>query len=941
MKGSKNKKCLAYILFACMVGFMLALTSYYNVQLFHIISEGFSITVGCIIFIIAWNSRKRQPNSFYIFLGTGYFFVAVLDFYHVVSYPGINILKSGGSNTAITLWIASRCIECFTFLCAFNFLYRKINEYKLFFIYLFLTAGILYLILLTETFPVLFIDGYGLTTVKKVSEYIISGILLLTFFRAGHFRKYFDNYILVLIRISLILTIFSEFSFTLYKDVYGLMNIMGHFFKAASFFCVYKALVVTSIKKPLEVLYRDLFLRDEKLEELNSTLIDEAGERERIQKELEAYKEHLEDLVDKKERSLKDTNSLLKEAVESGKLLENAFRLSEQKYLDLYNNTRDIYFCIDAEEGIIENCNKAASVTLGLKKEELTGRSVFEFCSEDTVDILKNEVLKGLKRDMYIENDRLELINKVGKTIAVSMKAASVFNEEGKTVSYHIGFQDITKQRLTAHENIKLVAAVEQIEEAIVVTDRQANILYTNPAFEKITGYSQEEVLGRNPRMLQSGEHDEQFYKVLWDTITAGKVWNGLIQNRKKDGSLYFEDNSISPISGDDGRIDYYVGIKKDVTRDIELEKKMREGQKLEAIGTLAGGIAHDFNNILFAIMGNIELVLHNVKNEVNKKRLNQVLNSAHRARNLIRQILTFSRRGDKNLKPVHIGSVVKDSIDLLKSTLPDMINLQFHSDLGDVEILAEEIMIQQVVMNLCTNSAYVLKENGGDLEVLLYSRRPDEERPVVLSVKDNGPGMSPDVLERIFEPFFTTKEPGAGTGLGLSVVYGIVTSCGGDITVSSDEGTGTEVVVRFPEYSSDENGTQEKEHSEDFYPESYHILIVEDDEMIAEIEGELIRSLGYQASVFTDPLEAVSFFRDNRDSIDLVFTDYSMPRKNGREVAEEICRERKVPVVVVSGYGDMPDDRSSDCIARSISKPLKREEIRDVLYWFLSGKKS
>ncbi len=363
------------------------------------------------------------------------------------------------------------------------------------------------------------------------------------------------------------------------------------------------------------------------------------------------------------------------------------------------------------------------------------------------------------------------------------------------------------------HErNEVLAAAVDQVAESVMITDSAGVIEYVNPAFERISGYRVEEIIGKTPAVLKSGRQDQAFYEAMWDTIRRGKLWTGRITNRRKDGSLYEVEMSISPIRDAEGRIIKYVSVKRDVTEERRLERQLRRAQKMEAIATLAGGIAHDFNNIVTAILGFTDLVMSELpEGSKARRRLEYVRGAGQRAQDIVKQMLAFSRRTDAGMKPVEIPPLVEETIRLLGATAPPEIEIRLSIEPKMGKVLADPGQIEQVVMNLCTNAIQSMRdEQRGTLDVSLSSMSVDEGllppdlhmKPgpyLKLSVSDTGCGIDNAILDRIFDPFFTTKKAGEGTGLGLAMVHSIVKGHNGAITVTSEPGKGSVFTVFLP----------------------------------------------------------------------------------------------------------------------------------------------
>jgi len=337
-------------------------------------------------------------------------------------------------------------------------------------------------------------------------------------------------------------------------------------------------------------------------------------------------------------------------------------------------------------------------------------------------------------------------------------------------------FRDIAGRRRLEEAQRRLATAVEQAAEAIVITDNEGIIQYVNPAFRRVTGYSQEEATGQNPRILKSGEHDSSFYKGLWDTIKAGQVWSGLLVNRRKDGQLYHEEATISPVKDASGKIVNFVAVKRDVTEHLELSKQLMQAQKMEAIGTLAGGVAHDFNNILQIALGYSDLILGDEELPQHYKAdLRQINEAAKRGAELVQRLLAFSRKTEVKPLPINLNRRIESVRKMLERTIPKMIEIQLVLDKDLATINADATQVDQVLMNLAVNARDAMPE-GGRLVIETANLVLDEEyaashldaKPghyVLLSFTDTGAGMDKETLEHIFEPFYTTKEVGQGRG--------------------------------------------------------------------------------------------------------------------------------------------------------------------------------
>ncbi len=489
-------------------------------------------------------------------------------------------------------------------------------------------------------------------------------------------------------------------------------------------------------------------------------------------------------------------------------------------------------------------------------------------------------------------------------------------DENKGVVVMHLNVTD----RVKAEEDKSLLAAaVEQSDETIVITDTTGKILYANPAFERSTGYSIADALGGNPRILKSGQHGSEFYREMWQTLTEGKVWSGHITNRRKDGELYNESVSITPIQDLHGNIVNYVGVKRDVTRELQLEAQLRQSQKMEAIGQLAGGIAHDFNNILAVIMMQSEVAqLEEQVPESVSEALGEIMAAAEKAANLTRQLLTFSRRQGAELKVMNLNEVIQNLSKMLQRVIREDVSLKLNLNESPLLIEADAGMLEQVLMNLSVNARHAMP-NGGSLVVSTFIRNfkagelenEMEFRPgnyIGLKVADSGCGMSKETINRIFEPFFTTKSIGEGTGHGLSTVFGIVKQHKGWIHVDSQLGKGSVFEIYFPPSSKTAQLTSDSVlRNTEKSKGSETILLVEDESSLRQVARAVLANGGYQALEAADGVEALQIWEQNSSRISLLVTDVTMPNGlDGIELATRLLEQNpSLKVIIMSGYNE------------------------------------
>lgn len=351
-----------------------------------------------------------------------------------------------------------------------------------------------------------------------------------------------------------------------------------------------------------------------------------------------------------------------------------------------------------------------------------------------------------------------------------------------------------------------VMQALRQTCEVFYLTDADGTIVYVNPAFEKLTGYSREEVLGKTARVLKSGEHSLEFYKAMWATLKSGQAWRGRLVNRRKDGSTYLDEQRICPIRDEQGRVAYFLSIRHDITRERQLEEQLNHSQKMESLGLLAGQLSHDFNNLLTVIIGSMELISEDLKpGTVGNKLASEILRSSKESANLIKQLLVFARRQESKPVELSLNEPIKEMKMLLDSLLGHNIATAYSLDENLSKTKLEPEQFKQAVMNMAVNSKDAMNGSGA-IMLKTYNAGPEGLPPgvparaySVLEFSDTGPGVPKEALSRIFEPFFTTKPKGKGTGLGLSSVYGIVSSSGGEVRVENRPNGGAVFTLYFP----------------------------------------------------------------------------------------------------------------------------------------------
>ncbi len=463
-----------------------------------------------------------------------------------------------------------------------------------------------------------------------------------------------------------------------------------------------------------------------------------------------------------------------------------------------------------------------------------------------------------------------------------------------------------------------LNTAIEQITESVVITDVDGEIHYVNPAFEQISGYSQAEAVGKNPRILNSGKQNGAFYQDMWATITAGQVWQGQFINQKKDGTPYTEEATISPLRDKSGYISNYVAVKRDVTHELELAAQLRQAQKMEAVGRLAGGIAHDFNNLLTIIIGHSEFLLSRYPDvdDPRREEAEQIKMAGERAATLTQHLLTFSRRQPLQPQFLDLNQTVVNLKKMLPRLLGEDVNLITDLAPGLGQIKVDPSQIEQIIMNLAVNARDAMPR-GGKLTIKTTLVDLDEANAkqhldltpgpyIMLTVADTGQGMDAETQNHIFEPFFTTKLVGKGTGLGLATVYGIVEQSGGHIQVDSTPGQGTTFKIYLPQVEQTGKIVSLPPAPTTPLAGQETILLVEDEAGVRLVTRKFLQKRGYTVLEAEHAEEALQLCQQYAEQIDLLITDVIMPDISGPELAGQLSQlQPTLKILYISGYAD------------------------------------
>jgi PAS domain S-box-containing protein len=497
-------------------------------------------------------------------------------------------------------------------------------------------------------------------------------------------------------------------------------------------------------------------------------------------------------------------------------------------------------------------------------------------------------------------------------------------------------------RQAVVEEQLRLQAKLlDSVEQSVIATDFDGKILYWNPYSEKLYGWKKSEAIGLDLMNLIIPEKNRENAAKTSKKIREGKSWSGEVRVKNRSEIILPALLTVSPIYNEMGEITGGISITIDLTEKKKLEAQLQQTQKMEGIGTLAGGIAHDFNNILAPIILHSQMALEDISpDNPLRTSMGEIYMAAKRARDLVKQILTFARKGQDNRIILRASLVIKEAIKFLRSTIPTTVDIRYEDKTEHDAIYANPTQINQIVMNLCTNAAQSMKEKEGVIDVILddVDINKDIKNGIMdlkkgqylrVTVKDTGPGIAPEILAKIFEPYFTTKKSGEGTGLGLAIIHGIVKKYEGDIIVKSEPAKGTTFMVYLP--LVDEQSIILEETKTDLPKGSERVLFVDDEEAAVTAMKKILLRLGYNAVTTTSSLEALEKFSNSPESFDLVITDMTMPDMTGKKLVKEIKSIRPdIPVILCTGFSDQIDEEEAKKagIDEYMIKPINMNDI-------------
>ncbi|HUI10181.1 MAG TPA: PAS domain S-box protein, partial [Bacteroidota bacterium] len=598
---------------------------------------------------------------------------------------------------------------------------------------------------------------------------------------------------------------------------------------------------------------------------------------------------------------------------------EQALRSSHAALKSIIDSMPVAVLALDQDQ-VVRAWNPAAERMFGWCAADIIGKP-YPLVPPHKEEEFRDSILRTMEEGRSEERETVRK-RKDGSLVDVRLSTALIPNAEGGPPLKLAMLTDITDWKKSQTQLRQLSRAVDQSASSIVITNLRGEIEYVNPKFTEVTGYTAAEVKGRNPRILKSGATAPEEYARLWETISAGGEWRGEFHNRNKNGELFWESASISPIKDASGAITHFIAVKEDITAKKEMELHLREMQTMESLGTLAGGVAHDFNNILGIILGHVSLLeIRRNENAAFAQSIRAINSAIQRGAGLVRQILTFARKSEVHPESVDVNRAVQELARMVQETFPRVVEIVLELGEEIPLISIDNTQLHQALLNLCINARDAMMEQspghaqGGRLtirtmvidgDVLATREDADPERRYVeISVADQGVGMSDATVQRIFEPFFTTKEFGKGTGLGLALVYGVVRTHGGFIDVDSRLGEGTVFRLYFP-VTDGATTSLETGQGSAAVPRGRGegILVVEDEAPLMDLLESAFLDNGYRVFTATDGVEGLNVYREHAKEIALVLTDFGLPKADGAALLKSLKSVNPgVAVVVASGF--------------------------------------
>jgi PAS domain S-box-containing protein len=750
-------------------------SSRYSYLLFHNFVELAGALVVFLIFFLAWNTRHVLDNRYLLFIGIASLCPGVLVLAHTLAYEGMKVFPGYDADLAMQLWVAFRYVYSISFLLAPLFLNRNLHAGMILTAYGAATAVLVSAIFLGQ-FPVCYIEGVGFTRFKIISEYAVSLILLASLGLLYRIRDAFDRGVFLMLSGSILSSLFSALSYTQYARVIDVANIAGHFFELLSSYLLFKAVVVTGVVDPASLLFRNLKLSEERIRE------SEERYRSLVELSPDAIGVHCEGQY----VYINPAGLALYGAVEAAELTgKNVLDLVHPEHRDaVAERIRTTY-----EE-------KERTPFRDAKILRLDGREVDVEAASTPISYLGKPAAQVVIRDITVRKRTEEALWRANEELETRVRERT---RELRTTVDALQ-QEIRERARAEEESARLALAVQSTAEGVVVTDSRGMIQYVNPAFEKITGYGRSEIIGRDLHMFDGGKQDTAFYRKLRETLARDGVWSGRLANTKKDGTVYYEECTLSPIRSQAGEIINYVSVRRDVTDKLRLESIAEAAVTMNNIGYVFTGISHEIGNPLNTLMVTLDLLkdtLNAGSKEAIAEHVDRALSQVSKIDYLMASLRNFGMSETQDLQNMRVASFIDQFLSLVSEDFRKK-GITIEAALApDAErAYADPRALQQVMLNIFTNAADALADRTDPRIIVRVSR--DRGDRVRISVEDNGCGMTAEQRENLFKPFYTSKP--RGTGLGMVIIKNMLTKMNGTIEVASRKDEGTRLVITIPE---------------------------------------------------------------------------------------------------------------------------------------------
>ncbi|MDX9818829.1 MAG: PAS domain S-box protein [Desulfococcus multivorans] len=617
------------------------------------------------------------------------------------------------------------------------------------------------------------------------------------------------------------------------------------------------------------------------------------------------------DYTDKEAAELASLSDMIWE-IAARKRTEADRQKAEQRYRRLFESAGDGILVLNADTGRVLDANPSLLRMVDMSHETIVGKDLGELGPFTRMTLFEDalETLQG-KNVFHCEDAALETAD--GRIVEIEFVGTSYRVDHNRIIQFNI--RDITRRKQVEIERERLLSAIEQAGETIVMTDPDGVIQYVNPAFERVTGYTRREAVGQTPCALENRSQDDAYYGILRETLAIGRVFQGRMVNQRKDGTLLTQEVTIAPVRDAAGRTVNYVGVAHDITENLAMAAQLQQAQKLESVGRLAGGVAHDYNNMLGVILGYTELALKKVDpSDPLHDDLMEIFDAARRSSEITRQLLAFARRQTVSPRVLDVNETVEGMLKMLRHLIGEDIDLRWFPKHRSWPVKIDPSQIEQILANLCLNARDAISGVGKvmiETENITFDEAYCAHHPdcipgeyVLLAASDDGRGMDKETLESIFEPFFTTKDVRRGTGLGLATVYGIVKQNNGFINVYSEPGKGTTFKIYLPRHQGPATTSSPDPPVEIPLGRGETILLVEDEPAILKVGAMMLEGLGYRVLTADTPTSAMRLADAHVDKIHLLVTDVVMPEMNGRDLANQLkARCPEIRTLFMSGY--------------------------------------